>query len=69
MSTAVKQKYQDKQFLDVLDPHIPTALSNIFRSVGCSRDVAKLHMAELERAGLVARIDIQGGSPAWIRSD
>lgn len=61
-------QYTTEDFLGVLDQHIPSTIAYIYRKVGCARDIAKIHIAELERTRQITRIEIRGGSPAWVKT-
>jgi hypothetical protein len=64
-----KETYTDDEFLSELDPSIPATSGYIYQKIGCSRDIVKFRLLELERIGKVKRVEIHGGSPAWVRSD
>ena len=63
-----KSRYKPEDILNVLDPVKPTNLSYISQTVGCSRDVAKLNLMQLERDGKAKKYETLGVKETlWVR--
>jgi len=61
-------KYKPENFLEVLDNTKPTNLSYISKIVGCSRDVAKMNILQLEMLGKVKKVETLGVKEnLWIK--
>jgi hypothetical protein len=61
-------KYKPESFLEVLDNTKPTNLSYISKIVGCSRDVAKMNILQLEMLGKVKKVETLGVKEnLWIK--
>lgn len=62
-------QYKPEQFIEILDRESPSTIPYIRKHLNCARyDVAR-YIAELERDKKVKRVEIRGGSPAWVRCD
>jgi predicted transcriptional regulator len=63
-----ESKFSPEDVLNVLDFTKPANVAYISSTVGCSRDTAKLNLAQLERDGMVKRIETLGAKESlWIR--
>jgi hypothetical protein len=61
-------KYKPENFLEVLYNTKPTNLSYISKIVGCSRDVAKMNILQLEMLGKVKKVETLGVKEnLWIK--
>jgi predicted transcriptional regulator len=61
------KKYDDKVFLSVLSTDKPQTTSFIAKQTGAGRNTAIRFLKDLEKAGRVKRVDIEGGFHAWIK--
>jgi len=61
-------KYKLENFLEVLDNTKPTNISYISKIVGCSRDVVKMNLLQLEATGKVQKVETLGVKESlWIK--
>jgi hypothetical protein len=61
-------KYKLENFLEVLDNTKPTNISYISKIVGCSRDIAKMNILQLEMLGKVKKVETLGVKESlWIK--
>jgi hypothetical protein len=61
-----KKKYTDDDFLAVISD-VPCTTAFVIKALGCSRTTALRYLTLLEKEGRIFRLEISGGSPAWIR--
>ena len=61
-------KYQKDDFLFIIDNTKPTNIFYISHTTGCSRDVAKLNLLQLEIAGKVKELETLGEKESpWVK--
>ncbi len=61
------KKYDDNDFLSVLSTDRPQTTSYIAKKTGAGRNTVIRFLKDLEKAGKVKRVDIEGGFHAWVR--
>ena len=61
------QKYTPDDILSVMRSNRACTVSYIMKNVGCVRDTALLYLSELQTAGKVKQVEIDGGNPVWIK--
>jgi len=54
------QKYFPDSFLRVLNTENPKSIASIIIDVGCGKNTAKRYLQELEKAGKIKRVGIEG---------
>lgn len=54
------QKYFPDNFLRVLNTENPKSIASIIIDVGCGKNTAKRYLQELEKAGKIKRVGIEG---------
>jgi predicted transcriptional regulator len=54
------QKYFPDNFLRVLNTEDPKSIASIIIDVGCGKNTAKRYLQELEKAGKIKRVGVEG---------
>lgn len=63
-------RFKPEDVLNVLNFNKPANVAYISQTVGCSRDTAKLNLAQLERDGKVKRVETLGAKESlWVRCE
>lgn len=63
------KKYTDDDFLAVLSVNTPQTTTYIAKQTGAGRNTAIRFLTDLEKTGKVARVEIEGGFYAWVRTE
>jgi predicted transcriptional regulator len=63
-----ERKFTDTDFLNVLDTKVPRTVLYIMKTLPCSRNTANKYLAELEEAGKIKKLEIEGSRyDAWLK--
>jgi len=60
-------QYTEEKFMGVLSCEVIKSTAAIMKTVGCSRNTAKVMLTKLEYEGKIKKITIEGNGYGWLK--